>query len=194
MTSFRPPLAILVAAAVLLCALAAPTHAREARKSHQQPAVSAADVAQRIHERINEERRKQKLPALAWDATLAGIAAAHSRDMANRNYIGHDSPGGHGFDHRYRQGGYRCQIRIGRAIHTGAENVALGRLYNSMRTVNGVAYYDWNSAETIARRTVEGWMASSGHRANILTPHWRRQGIGVEIRPDNRVLVTQNFC
>jgi uncharacterized protein YkwD len=112
--TLRPSHAILAAAAVLLCA-GAPAHAREARKPHPQPAVSAADVAQRIHKRINEERRKQKLPALAWDAALA-------------------------------------------------------------------------------RRTVEGWMASSGHRANILTPQWHRQGIGVEIRSDNRVLITQNFC
>jgi len=37
-------------------------------------------------------------------------------------------------------------------------------------------------------------MQSTGHRENILTPHWRRQGIGVGIDPDNRVLVTQNFC
>jgi uncharacterized protein YkwD len=41
---------------------------------------------------------------------------------------------------------------------------------------------------------VEGWMKSPGHRENILAPHWKRQGIGVEIAPGNRILVTQNFC
>jgi uncharacterized protein YkwD len=194
MTPRRQMLAILMIAAVLLGVGCAPAHARDARQPKPQPAVNAADVAQRIHKLVNVERKKHKLPALAWDAALARIAANHSRDMARRNYLSHDSPEGHGFNHRYRQGGYTCEVRVGRIIYTGAENVALGRLYNSVTTRNGVAYYDWNSPATIARKTVDGWMQSTGHRENILTPHWRRQGIGVEIGSDNQVYVTQNFC
>ena len=63
-----------------------------------------------------------------------------------------------------------------------------------MTTINGVAYYDWNSPEAIARQTVDGWMQSAGHRKNILSPQWKREGIGVEIAPDNRVLITQDSC
>ncbi len=37
-------------------------------------------------------------------------------------------------------------------------------------------------------------MKSPGHRENILTPHWKREGIGVEIAPDDNVYITQNFC
>lgn len=168
--------------------------AGSARGPKPQPEVAAADIAQRIHRLVNAERWKHRLPALAWDAKLAAIAAAHSRDMAQRNNLSHDSPEGHGFDHRYRQGGYRCAVRIGRTVHTGAENIALGRLYNSVTRRDGVADYDWNSAQDIARRTVNGWMESPGHRENLLTPHWRRQGIGVEIGPGNQVYITQNFC
>ena len=29
-----------------------------------------------------------------------------------------------------------------------------------------------------ARRVVSGWMASPGHRANLLRPGWRRIGLG----------------
>jgi uncharacterized protein YkwD len=181
-------------AAVLLDAGCAPAPVREAPEPKPQLAVSAADVAQRIHKLVNAERKKHGLPALAWDAALARIAAGHSRDMARRNYLGHDSPEGHDLIHRYKQGGYECEIRVGRVIHTGAENVALGRLYDSVTRRNGVAFYDWNSPQAIARKTVDGWMQSTGHRENILTPHWRRQGIGVEIGSDNRVLITQNFC
>lgn len=188
------PIATLLMVAALLGAGAAPVQAREAREPKPRPAVRAADVAQRIHKLVNAERRKHKLPALDWDGKLALIAANHSRDMARRNYLSHDSPEGQDFIQRYRQGGYKCEVRVGRIVHTGAENIALGRLYNTTRTVNGVAYYDWNSAEAIARQTVEGWMKSAGHRENILTPHWKREGIGVEIAPDNRVLVTQNLC
>jgi uncharacterized protein YkwD len=37
-------------------------------------------------------------------------------------------------------------------------------------------------------------MGSSGHRRNILTRHFRREGIGVAIGKDGKVLITQNFC
>jgi uncharacterized protein YkwD len=158
------------------------------------PAIDPADLAHRIHAGINAERAKEKLPPLAWDEALARIAAAHSRDMAGRGYVGHQSPEGNGFPFRYRRAGYSCGIREGRTIHQGAENIALGSLYASVTTVNGVATYDWNSVETLARRAVEGWMKSPGHRRNILTPHWRHEGIGVAIGKDDKVYVTQNFC
>jgi len=158
------------------------------------PAIDPADLARRIHARINAERTKMKLPALAWDGALARIGTAHSRDMAKRGYVGHQSPEGNGFPFRYRRAGYSCGIREGRTIHKGAENIALGSLYASVTTVNGVKHYDWNSAEALARRAVEGWMNSPGHRKNILTPYWRREGIGVAIGADDKVYVTQNFC
>ena len=188
MTSRRCALAILMIFAALI---GVPTHAREPKP---QPAINAADLAQRIHKLVNAERMKRKLTALAWDGKLARIATDHSRDMVRRNYVSHNTPEGHGFAHRYREGGYTCRITVGLIIHTGAENIALGRRYNTMRTINGVAYYDWNSPQDIARQTVDGWMRSTGHRANILGPQWKHQGIGVEIAPDNRVLITQNFC
>jgi len=37
-------------------------------------------------------------------------------------------------------------------------------------------------------------MKSPGHRKNILTPYWKKEGIGVHIGPDDKVYVTQNFC
>ena len=87
-------------------------------------------------------------------------------------------------------------IRVGKMVYTGAENIALGHLYNSMTTENGIAYYDWNTAQEIARRTVDGWMNSPGHRENILTPYWRHEGIGIafESGSGNRIYITQNFC
>ena len=160
----------------------------------QRPSVKATDLALRIHAHINEERTKQGLSALAWDKALSRIAASHSRDMATRKYLAHDSPEGQGFPHRYRQAAYTCRIRIGRTIHGGAENIALNHLYNSVTTVNGIAHYDWNSSEKIARKALEGWMKSPGHRKNILAPHWKREGIGVKIAPDGKVYITQNFC
>ncbi len=167
-----------------------------ARQPKPQPTVEVSDLAKRIHAQINRKRKEHGLTALAWSDVLSRIAAKHSRDMANRNYLGHVSPEGKGFSYRYRQGGYSCEIRIGMMVHSGAENLALSHLYNSMKTRNGIADYSWNSAQEIAQRTVDGWMSSPGHRENILTPYWQHEGIGIEIEnsPGNRIYITQNFC
>jgi uncharacterized protein YkwD len=165
-----------------------------ALKQRPQPTINSSSLEQRIHLLINNERRKQGLTQLEWDDRLAGIGRKHSRDMAKRNYFDHYSPEGHDFSYRYQQEGYSCAIRIGHTIHTGAENIALNHLYDSVTTVNNEAFYDWNSQEKIAETTVQGWMKSPGHRKNILTPHWRHEGIGISISPDDRVYITQNFC
>jgi len=79
-------------------------------------------------------------------------------------------------------------------IYGGAENIFQNNLYDAVTTVNGEAFYDWNSPEKIAETTVQGWMKSAGHRKNILMPYWKNEGIGVVIAPDDKVYITQNFC
>jgi uncharacterized protein YkwD len=193
----RAPALVLLLACVAVNVLAPdPAQAAKAKthKPKPQPEISAVELAQRIHLLINKERARHRLGALAWDAALADIAAGHSRDMARRNYFSHDTPEGRGFPDRYRRGGYRCEIRIGDVIYGGAENIALGRLYNSATIIDGVKYPQWNSMQQIARKTVDGWMHSAGHRHNILTSYWRHEGVGIEILRDNKVLITQDFC
>jgi uncharacterized protein YkwD len=191
-------LGVALTIAILILAAPVPGSARKKEvplpEPKPQPVIDEADLARRIHARINEERAAHGLPALAWDAALTRVATAHSRDMAGRDYFDHNTPEGRGFTDRYRQGSYRCQVQVDNLIYGGAENIALGRLYNSVTRINGVAYHEWNSVEQIAQKTVDGWMHSSGHRKNILTPHWRLEGIGIEIHPDNKVYITQNFC
>jgi len=182
--------ALCVAVLVLGTAYTVPA----ARQQKPQPTVEATDLARRIHAQINVNRKKHGLQSLVWNDTLTRIAAKHSRDMANRSYLGHDSPEGRTFSDRYQQDGYSCEIRIGNLIHAGAENIALSRLYNSMTTENDTAYYNWNTVQEIALKTVDGWMNSPGHRKNILTPYWRQEGIGIEIAPGNKIYITQNFC
>lgn len=164
-------------------------YAKRARPKIRIPGLEA-----RIHALINKERQKHGLSRLAWDDRLGRVARGHSRDMAERNYFSHDSPEGHDFSYRYREGGYSCAVRGQGVIYTGAENILQNNLYNSATTVNGVAYYDWNSEEELAETTVQGWMNSAGHRKNILTPYWEREGIGIFVAPDDKVYITQNFC
>lgn len=198
----RAHTSVLIAASlsvIMLISSCAPSSA-PARIDHRtvakraQPKIHPVRLEKRIHVLINNERRKQGLPITEWDDALAGIARKHSRDMAQRAYFAHSSPEGHDFSYRYRQEGYSCAIRSGNTIYQGAENIALMNLYNSVTTINGEAFYDWNSEEQLAARTVEGWMNSSGHRKNILDQHWGHEGIGIHIAPGNKVYITQNFC
>jgi uncharacterized protein YkwD len=188
-------LRVVVILAAVFALSATYTDAQE-RQRKPKPRVEAADLAKRLHVQINKERKRLGLAALAWSDALSRIAVKHSRDMANRNYLSHDSPDGKDLSFRYRQGGYVCVIRVGKMVYTGAENIALSHLYNSMTTENGIAYYNWNSAQEIVLRTVDGWMNSPGHRENILLPYWQHEGIGIEIEssPGNKIYITQNFC
>jgi uncharacterized protein YkwD len=191
----RRCLHVLAILAAVLSLCTASTYAT-ARQQKAKPTIVAADLAKRIHTIINMERKRHGLGMLAWSEDLFRIASKHSNDMATRNYLSHDSPEGKGFSDRYQQAAYVCEIRIGRVIHTGAENIALSHRYNSMTTEDGIAYYNWNSAQEIAQKTVDGWMNSPGHRKNILTPHWLHEGIGIEFEsgPGNKIYITQNFC
>jgi uncharacterized protein YkwD len=192
---FPKMISIVICALVLHSCAASPSRIDTGPlKKRSQPKLSAAGLEKQIHTLINKERHKQGLSQLEWDDALAHIGRKHSRDMAVRNYFDHYSPEGFDFLDRYQQAGYLCSIRINRTIHMGAENIALNNLYDSVTTMNGDAFYDWNSQEKIADTTVRGWMNSPGHRKNILTPHWRHEGIGVNIAPDDKIYITQNFC
>jgi len=158
------------------------------------PTIHVQELERDIHALVNNERRKLGLPPLGWDEALCGIARKHSNDMAQRNYFDHISPDGRDFSRRYQEAGYVCAVRFDRAVFLGAENILLNYLYDSVTTVNGAAYYDWNSREKIAETTVSGWMKSPGHRKNILTPHMKNEGIGIVLGPGGKVYITQNFC
>jgi uncharacterized protein YkwD len=165
------------------------------RGREKQPKLDLSALEKRIHDLINKERQKHGLSTIRWDDALKRIAQKHSADMAKKNYFSHTSPEGHDFSYRYIKSGYACAITIENRIYKGAENLFQNNLYTSATMVNGViSYYDWNTLEEIAVSTVEGWMNSPGHRSNILTPVWLREGIGVSIAPDDKVYITENFC
>ena len=185
---------LLILLEVLSCAPSRTAPPERALMSKTKPVIDTDRLGMRIHRLINREREKQGLSPLSWDNVLARIARSHSRDMAVNRYFSHDSPEGRDFSFRYRQAGFSCAVRTGNTIHTGAENIFQNNLYDSVTTVNGRSYYGWNTEEQIAETTVRGWMMSPGHRKNILTPHWRNEGIGIFIAPDDKVLITQNFC
>lgn len=159
-----------------------------------QPRVSPERLEKSIHALVNRERAAKGLQPLVWDAKLAAIARGHSADMSRRGYFAHASPEGANFDARYAGARYRCHVPVGDVVHGGAENIARDDLWAKITTLGDRKVYDWHSEDELAKRTVGGWMKSPGHRANILTPHWLHEGLGVRVTRDLKVYVTQDFC
>lgn len=164
------------------------------RRADVQPRVSRDALEKRIHDLVNAERTKKGLRPLAWDRDLARIARNHSSDMVDRNFFSHHDPEGCDVSGRHRRGGYRCDIRIGNATCYGAENISRNSLYRMGYVTDGRTSYDWYSEDEVARDVVRSWMKSKGHRENILTPYFRKQGIGIAVDRKGQVFVTENFC
>jgi len=152
-------------------------------------------LADRIHELINTHRAAYGLAPLSTDAALATIALGHSTDMAENNYFSHtDLAGGTPTD-RGNASGYTCIKNYSSYYTYGiAENIFQNNLYSSVTYENGVYTYAWSTPEEIAQSTVTGWMNSEGHKRNILTMTFDREGLGVAIAADDKVYITEDFC
>ena len=116
--------------------------------------------------------------------------------MAQRNFFSHETPEGKNPTDRGSIVGYNSRKDYGTYYTYGlAENIFMSNLYHSVTYYNGVPQYHCMSQSEIAKSTVSGWMASSGHRKNILTSTYDKEGIGVAVSLErNEVYVTQNFC
>ncbi|MDP2156852.1 MAG: CAP domain-containing protein [Nitrospirota bacterium] len=168
--------------------------ARIDRAEMQKPDIVIPRLEKKIHDLINAERKKRGLAALGWQESLNRIAQRYSQDMSRRNFFSHNDPEGNSFMDRYQEEGFACSLKIGNTTYLGAENIAQDNLYKSIQYHNGVPSYNWNTEDEIAASIVKGWMNSKAHRENILTPYFKRQGIGLAISGDGKVYVTQNFC
>ncbi len=160
-----------------------------------QPIINETELEKQVHNLTNQYRTQNGLKALSWDDKLSNIARSHSQDMASRDYFSHDTPEGKDPTDRGTSQGYRCQKTVGNLIYSGiAENLFQNNLYDSVTIIGIVPIHDWNSQDELAKSTVDGWMESPGHRENILTKTYDREGIGVEIASDDKVYITQDFC
>lgn len=158
--------------------------------------ISTDALEQRVHDLINQQRTAHGLASLRFDPALAGIARMHSEDMAAQDYFAHVNPSGQNPTARGIAAGYTCRKNYGSNYsYAIAENLFQNYLYSSATYYsNRETVYEWKSPEEIAQTTVGGWMNSSGHRENIVTPTFDREGIGVAIAPDDKVYITEDFC
>ncbi len=99
---------------------------------------------------VNEERKKVGLAPLNYNAELSKVARIKSQDMADNNYFSHNSP-------TYKDP-FTMMKNFGISYRTAGENIAKG----------------YSNAQSV----MNGWMNSSGHRANILNPNFGTIGVG----------------
>ena len=104
---------------------------------------------------VNEVRVARGLRPLRRSGELAAAARAHSLDMGRRGYFAHDAPKGPSFAARIA----RRYPRRGAAVWAAGENLL------------------WASVAIDAKAVVARWMRSRGHRANLLSRHWREAGL-----------------
>jgi uncharacterized protein YkwD len=122
------------------------------------------DLEAQMLEMVNEERKKEGLPALKADPEMREVARAHSRDMFARSYFSHINPEGKTPFDRAREAGVK--------FLTAGENLALAQTLKLAHT---------------------GLMNSPGHRANILRRSFGRVGIGILEGGRHGLMVTQKF-
>ena len=98
----------------------------------------------------NSERKAKGLSVLTLDSQLSKLARLKAEDMAKKGYFSHTSPTyGSAFD---------MMNKYGVSYRTAGENIAKGQ----------------KTAESV----MNGWMNSSGHRANILSSAYTNIGVG----------------
>jgi hypothetical protein len=117
---------------------------------------------------------------LALNARLQRTAQGHTRDMAFRDYFDHSRGPGDTLLRRMRAAGYIFSSRIGYEV---GENIGWGTLWLAT-----------------PRAMVAAWMASPGHRANILDPRFHDTAVGVSPHPPSSLargqagaIYTQDF-
>jgi uncharacterized protein YkwD len=149
-----------------------------------------------IFDLTNVERRRAGMPEFSHNQYLQTAASNHSRDMASRSYFNHKSKG------IFKRTSHSDRIAsTGYQPRTSAENIAMIPTYNSQRiqsTSHGqqVIDTDYNSYQRMAVYSVQQWMNSPGHRANILNRSLTELGVGVAIGMQGNipyVYLTQNF-
>lgn len=112
--------------------------------------IPVSNFAIKVAELVNVERAKRGLGALNFDGRLTVVAQDKAQDMLRNKYFSHTSPNyGSPFEMIKKYG-----IRYSYA----GENIARGQ----------------ESPEEV----MADWMASSGHRSNILSANFDTIGVG----------------
>ncbi len=148
------------------------TAARPARRpAASGPVSELEEVERQVLEATNAERARRGLSPLAAEATLRLVARAHSTDMIERGFFDHVNPDG-------ASPNDRVSDTHRRLVGGNGENIWKGSGF---------------IPDELAKTIVDGWMASPGHRANILKPEYTHLGVGI-VSTGDEVRATQSFA
>ncbi len=142
-----------------------PTPTRPAATATPLPTAPPNDYVQQLIYLMNQERAQQSLPPLTANRNLNDAADFHNRWMLDNNCFDHVCPGEPDPMQRMRNAGY--------PLLSGGENIGQG--YQTPADM------------------VDGWMNSSGHRANILG-NWVDVGCGFLQGPSGSYLQRYWTC
>ena len=133
------------------CLLAATMSSSFTATAAAKPRVDSKERA--IVRAINRQRARHGLAKVRTSRRLARAADFHSWEMLDADYFAHESRDGGSFDRRVRR---------------YAKHRSLGE---TLAMLSGCG-------RGAARRVVNMWMDSPGHRAVLLSSRYRRIGIG----------------
>ena len=111
---------------------------------------SVASYEHEVVRLVNEIRQQNGLKPLTENWELSRVARYKSQDMLNNRYFSHNSP-------TYGTP-FQMMKAFGLSFRTAGENIARGH--------------------ATPQAVVNGWMNSSGHRANILNASYTQIGVG----------------
>lgn len=97
---------------------------------------------------VNQERAKEGLPALTFDAGIEKAALVRAKETEKS--FSHTRPDGRGFSTALTEAGV--------TFREAGENIAYG--------------------QKTPQQVMEGWMNSPGHRANIMNKNYTKIGVG----------------
>jgi uncharacterized protein YkwD len=124
-----------------------------------------AQFVARVLELVNVERQNVGLSPLTANTALMSAAQGYAGVMGDSTCFAHDCNGST-LSGRINQAGYANWTNVG-------ENIALG--------------------QTTPEAVMAAWMASSGHRGNILGTSYKEIGVGLAARSNGQLVWVQEF-
>jgi uncharacterized protein YkwD len=144
-------------AAFVLVFVAVSATPAAAAPSSRASAAPLKILAANVLQELNRVREAHGLRPLRASPSLAASARRHSAQMGRRGFFAHESPDGTPFWRRIE----RFYVDDGFRSWEVGENIF------------------WQSPATKAAiSVVRSWLASPGHRANVLSRSWREAGVG----------------
>lgn len=129
------------------------------------PARTRVEAEQRLFALINRERTSRGLRAVTWDPVAHRFARAHAAEMATGGYVGHQAPDG-----------ALLPARVARA------GIKSAQVWENVGHASG------------AGEAHVAFVASPGHRANLLAPGATHGAVGMVREPGgDRFYIVEEF-